>query len=118
MLRKRPQTEAGRLGGQRSLGPLLVVRVQASKLLEASADMSVEGFKGASMEAGGHNPDREDHLAEGSAAAEQLKGDLGIRNLAEGGEDAEENLRAMCRGCHGQKTRRERQQRSKYFSSS
>ena len=38
--------------------------------------------------------------------------------LCEGGEDVEENLRAMCRGCHGQKTRRERQLRSKYFSSS
>ena len=71
------------------MGPLLVVGVQASKLLEASADMSVEGLKGASVEAGGHNPDREDHLAEGSAAAEQLEGDLRVRNLAEGGEDAE-----------------------------
>ena len=71
------------------MGPLRIVRVRASKLLEASADVSVEGFKGASMEAGRHNPDREDHLAEGGAAAEQLEGDLRVRNLAEGGEDAE-----------------------------
>ena len=37
--------------------------------------------------------------------------------LCEGGQDVEANLRAMCRGCHGQKTRRARQRRSKYFSS-
>ena len=41
-----------------------------------------------------------------------------IVELADGGEDCEENLQCLCRDCHGQKTRLSRQKRSKYFSSS
>jgi len=87
MLGKGAKTETARLSTKDGLGPVTVVRVQASKLLEAGADMSVEGLQSTSVETGRHHPNGVDHLAETRAATKQLECHLRIRDLAQCVED-------------------------------
>ena len=83
MFSKRLETKTARISGETGLGPLLRVRVEASKLLEASADLVVEGFQGVGVVTGGHHPDGVNHFAEAGAATKQLEGHLRIRNFTQ-----------------------------------
>ena len=87
MFGKGAQTKTSRVSGQSSLRPLFIIRDEASKLLEASSDISVEGFEGFGMEASRNNPHGVNHLAEASAAPEESEGNLRVRELSQGSQD-------------------------------
>ena len=88
VLHKRPEPKPPTVSAQRRLSPLLVVWVQTGEVLKARPDQVVERAQGSAVEAGRHRSDREDHFAEGGAVAQELQSDLGIRQLAEGLQDA------------------------------
>ena len=81
------QTKTSRVSGKSSLHPLFIIRDGASKLLEASSDVSIEGFEGFGMEASRNNPHGINHLAEASTAPEESEGNLWVRELSQGSQD-------------------------------
>ena len=70
------------LSAEGSLLPRAPIRVQASKLLKASANFSIIVFYGVSVETGGRNPNRVKHFAEAGAATEQLQSGLRVGNIS------------------------------------
>ena len=77
------ETETTSGGSESCLSPLIVIRVKTSELLEARPDGSIESLQSMGMIARWNDPYAVDHLAETGTASEQLKGDLGIRNVAQ-----------------------------------
>ena len=78
------QTKSPTVGAERGLRPMTVIRVQARETFEASPNVLVKASNGSAVVAGGHGLNRENHLAEGSEATQELQGDLGVGELAQG----------------------------------
>jgi hypothetical protein len=83
VLRQGPQPETTRASPKRRLRPLVVVRVQTGKLLEAGPDLIIEAGDSSRVEARRDSTDGENHFAESRAAAQQVESDLGVGQLAE-----------------------------------
>ena len=56
VLDERSETQAAIVSSQGGLDPLLLVKMQRRELLETSANLSIEGKKGLSVETGRHSP--------------------------------------------------------------
>jgi len=69
------------------LGPLLIIRVKAGKLLEAGADVLIKVSKGSSVKGRGHHPERENHFTERTAVTQQVQSDLWVWKLAQSLQD-------------------------------
>ena len=60
---------------------MFLIRVQAREVFKAGTDLGVKGFEGLSVRVGRHASDRVEHFAEGRALAEELQGNLRIRDF-------------------------------------
>ena len=87
VLRKGSETKASALSAESSLSPLVLVRVQASALLETSLDLLIEVGNSISVEAGRHSPYGEDHFAERRTLAKELQCNLRVWELAQSLQD-------------------------------
>jgi len=68
---------------------LFLIRVQAREVFKAGTDLGVKGFQGLSVRIGRHASDRVEHLAEGRALAEELQGNLRIRDFPQSFEHSD-----------------------------